>query len=124
MTGIRAAVGRSGNLSKKQNACFSVGKREGVPAPKPMERSMALVAFLVFTLIGQILNVFLSLAIDKIYSPAVGVLTFVVLYALVFVVAYKLALFLFDREQPQTGSKRSDDNKVRKQGAQQQPAFR
>ena len=67
---------------------------------------------------------FLSLAIDRIYSPAVGVLTFVVLYALVFVAAYKLALFLFDREEPQAASKRSDDDGVREQGARQQTAFR
>jgi hypothetical protein len=80
---------------------------------------MAIVAFLVFVLIGQALNVFLSLAIDRIYSPAIGVLTFVVLYALVFVVAYKLALLLFDREEEPADSRQANDRKLETQRRQQ-----
>jgi hypothetical protein len=72
-----------------------------------MEHLMALVAFVIFTLIGQVLNVLLCLALDKIFSPTVGGLTFVVLYILVFGVAYKLALFFFDREEPQPANKRA-----------------
>jgi hypothetical protein len=80
---------------------------------------MAIVAFFVFALIGQVLNIFLSLAIDRIYSPAVGVLTFVVLYALVFVIAYKLALLLFDREEEPAGSRQVNDRRREAQHRQQ-----
>jgi hypothetical protein len=59
---------------------------------------MALGAFLVFALIGQVLNILVCLAIDKIFSPMTGALTFVGLYILVFVVAWQLALYFFDRE--------------------------
>jgi hypothetical protein len=61
---------------------------------------MALAAFAAFAVIGQILNVLLCLLLDEIFSPTVGALAFVVLYMLVFVAAYKLALLFFDREKP------------------------
>jgi hypothetical protein len=59
---------------------------------------MPLAAFAAFAIVGQILNVLLCLALDEIFSPAVGALTFVLLYMLVFVAAYKLAMLIFDRE--------------------------
>jgi len=59
---------------------------------------MALLAFVVFALIGQVLNVLICLAVDRVFSPMVGALTFVGLYVVVFYVAWRLALFLFDRE--------------------------
>lgn len=68
---------------------------------------MALVAFVIFTLVGQTLNVLFCLALDNIFSPTVGGLTFVVLYILVFGFAYKLALFFFDREEPQPTRKQT-----------------
>lgn len=60
---------------------------------------MALVGFLALVLIGQFLNVMLCLALDKIFSPTVGGLAFVVLYFLVFGFAYHLALLFFDRDE-------------------------
>ena len=59
---------------------------------------MAFVGFRVFAIVGQIFNVMLCLAIDRIVSPTAGALTFVALYMLVFVVAWQLALLIFDRE--------------------------
>jgi hypothetical protein len=78
---------------------------------------MVLLAFVGFTLMGQLLNVFLCLWLDVLFSPTVGSLTFVVLYALVFVAAYKLALFFFDREEPQAARTRSADKRLRSQPA-------
>ena len=60
---------------------------------------MALGAFLVFAAIGQVLNVLICLAIDRIFSPMTGALTFVGLYLVVFFLAWRLALYLFDREE-------------------------
>ena len=48
MTGIRAAVGRSGNLSKNRIVLFPLANEGRLGAPKPMERPMVFVAFLVF----------------------------------------------------------------------------
>jgi hypothetical protein len=45
-----------------------------------------------------VLNVLICLAVDRVFSPMVGALTFVGLYVVVFYVAWRLALFLFDRE--------------------------
>ena len=59
---------------------------------------MALTAFVVFALIGQVLNVLICLAIDRVFSPMTGALTFVGLYLVVFYLAWRLALFLYDRE--------------------------
>ena len=67
---------------------------------------MALAAFAVFAVIGQFLNVLLCLALDQIFSPTVGALAFVALYMVVFAAAYKLALFFFDREEPQLAANR------------------
>jgi hypothetical protein len=62
------------------------------------ENIMPFVAFAVFVIVGQVLNVMLCLAIDRMVSPTAGALAFVGLYMLVFVVAWKLALLIFDRE--------------------------
>lgn len=62
---------------------------------------MALLAFVVFAIIGQALNVALCLVLDQIFSQTVGALAFVVLYMFVFVAAYRLALFFFDRDAAQ-----------------------
>jgi len=58
---------------------------------------MIIGAFLAFTVVGQIINVLLCLAFDRIFSPTIGALAFVALYILVFVAAYQITLFLFDR---------------------------
>jgi hypothetical protein len=68
---------------------------------------MALVAFAVFVLIGQFLNVMLCLVLDKIFSQTVGALAFDVLYFLVFGAAYHLALRFFDRDEQRTAGARS-----------------
>ena len=59
---------------------------------------MALVVFAVIAVVGQFLNVMLCLALDKIFSPTVGGLAFVLLYMLVFVGAWLLTLRIVDRE--------------------------
>jgi hypothetical protein len=58
---------------------------------------MALVIFALFSIIGQILNVALCLALDRIFSPTVGALAFVLLYMLVFAGAWMLTLMVVDR---------------------------
>jgi hypothetical protein len=58
---------------------------------------MALVIFALFSIIGQILNVTLCLALDRIFSPTVGALAFVLLYMLVFAGAWMLTLMVVDR---------------------------
>jgi hypothetical protein len=62
---------------------------------------MALIVFVTFAAIGQLLNVLLCLALDKIFSPTVGALSFVVLYMLVFAGAWMLTLRVVDREAQQ-----------------------
>ena len=58
---------------------------------------MALLVFAGFSIIGQLLNVFLCLAIDRIFSPTIGALSFVLLYMLVFIAAWILTLKVLDR---------------------------
>jgi hypothetical protein len=62
-----------------------------------LEERMALFAFVVFAVIGQVLNVFLGLTLDHLVSPGFAVIAFVALYMLVFWFAWRLALLLFDR---------------------------
>jgi len=59
---------------------------------------MALFVFAGFAIIGQVLNVVLCLALDKMFSPAVGALTFVLLYMVVFAGAWRLTLLIVDRD--------------------------
>jgi len=59
---------------------------------------MALVVFAAIAIVGQILNVFLCLALDKMFSPAVGALAFVMLYMVVFAGAWLLTLGIMDRD--------------------------
>ena len=68
---------------------------------------MVLVVFVIFAAIGQLLNVFLCLAIDQIFSPTIGALSFVVLYMLVFAGAWILTLKVVDRqpEESQTSTR-------------------
>jgi hypothetical protein len=60
---------------------------------------MALIVFAVFAVIGQFLNVLFCLALDRIFSPTVGGLAFVLLYMLVFAGAWLLTLKVVDREE-------------------------
>jgi Fe2+ transport system protein B len=67
--------------------------------------SMILVVFAILAVTGQVLNVFLCLALDQIFSPIVGGTAFVFLYMLVFVVAWLLSVWIVERRQgrPQEG---------------------
>jgi hypothetical protein len=58
---------------------------------------MVLIIFAVLAVIGQVLNVFLCLALDNIFSPVVGGLSFVLLYMLVFVGAWMIAVRIAER---------------------------
>ena len=49
---------------------------------------MVLIIFAILAVIGQAINVFVCLALDNIFSPTVGALTFVVMYMLVFAAAW------------------------------------
>jgi len=72
---------------------------------------MILVVFVVIAVIGQILNVALCLALDNIFSPTVGALSFVLLYMGVFAIAWMIALRIVDGRQskqvPQSAQPRS-----------------
>jgi hypothetical protein len=61
---------------------------------------MVLVVFAILAVIGQVLNVFLCLALDNIFSPAVGALSFVLLYMLVFAGAWLIAVRIAERWEP------------------------
>lgn len=61
---------------------------------------MILAVFAVVALIGQALNVALSLAIDQFVSPTVGALSFVLTYMLVFAAAWVISLRIVERRQP------------------------
>ena len=63
---------------------------------------MVLVVFAAIAVVGQILNVLLCLALDRIFSPMVGALAFVSLYMLVFAAAWLLTLRIMERNQSQT----------------------
>ena len=58
---------------------------------------MVLVVFAVLAIIGQVLNVFLCLALDRIFSPAVGGTAFVLGYMLVFAGAWLLSVQIVER---------------------------
>jgi hypothetical protein len=58
---------------------------------------MVLAIFAVLAVIGQVLNVFLCLALDQIFSPIVGGTAFVFLYMLVFVAAWLLSVRIAER---------------------------
>jgi hypothetical protein len=64
-----------------------------------MEAQMALVLFAVIAIIGQVLNVLLCLALDKIFSTTVGALAFVLLYMVVFAGAWVLTIRFLDRKE-------------------------
>ena len=53
---------------------------------------MVLVVFVALALIGQAVNVAFCLLLDNLISPTVGVLTFVLLYVLVFAGTWLLAV--------------------------------
>ena len=61
---------------------------------------MVLIVFAILAVIGQAINVFVCLALDNIFSPTVGALTFVVMYMLVFAAAWQLAVRIAERWQP------------------------
>jgi Flp pilus assembly protein protease CpaA len=67
---------------------------------------MALAGFVVFAIIGQFINIMICLAIDQMFSPMAGALTFVALYMLVFAGAWMLALLVFDREPKRASANR------------------
>jgi len=62
---------------------------------------MVLAIFAVLAVIGQVLNVFLCLALDQIFSPIVGGTAFVFLYMLVFVAAWLLSVRIAERRDGQ-----------------------
>jgi hypothetical protein len=62
---------------------------------------MILVVFAILAIIGQVLNVFLCLALDQIFSPIVGGTAFVFLYMLVFVAAWLLSVRIVERQEGQ-----------------------
>jgi hypothetical protein len=59
--------------------------------------AMVLVVFAILAAIGQVLNVFLCLALDQIFSPAVGGTAFVLFYMLVFAAAWILSVWIVER---------------------------
>jgi protein-S-isoprenylcysteine O-methyltransferase Ste14 len=58
---------------------------------------MVLVVFAILAVIGQVLNVFVCLALDRIFSPAVGGTVFVLGYMLVFAAAWLLSVWIAER---------------------------
>jgi hypothetical protein len=62
---------------------------------------MVLVVFAVLAIVGQVLNVFLCLALDQIFSPLIGGLAFVGLYLLVFAGAWLLSVRIAERWERQ-----------------------
>ena len=60
---------------------------------------MILPVFVVLAVIGQALNVALCLAFDKMFSPAIGALAFVLLYMGVFAIAWMIALRIVEGRQ-------------------------
>lgn len=62
---------------------------------------MVLVVFAILAIIGQVLNVLLCLALDQIFSPAVGGTAFVFLYMLVFAAAWLLSVRIAERREGQ-----------------------
>ena len=60
---------------------------------------MILAVFVVLSVIGQALNVALCLALDKIFSPGIGALAFVLLYMGVFAIAWMIALRIVEGRQ-------------------------
>jgi hypothetical protein len=60
---------------------------------------MILAVFVVLAVIGQALNVALCLALDKIFSPGIGALAFVLLYMGVFAIAWMIALRIVEGRQ-------------------------
>lgn len=60
---------------------------------------MVLAVFVVLAVIGQALNIALSLALDKIFSPTIGALAFVLLYMVVFAIAWIIALKIVESRQ-------------------------
>jgi uncharacterized membrane protein required for colicin V production len=63
---------------------------------------MVLVVFAVLAIIGQVLNVFVCLALDRIFSPIFGGTAFVLGYMLVFAAAWLLAVRITERWLGQT----------------------
>jgi hypothetical protein len=60
---------------------------------------MVLVVFAIIAIIGQVLNVAVCLALDQIFNPTVGALSFVVLYMLVFAGAWLISVRIAERRQ-------------------------
>ena len=80
---------------------------------------MVLAIFAVLTVIGQVLNVFLCLALDRIVSPIFGGTAFVFLYMLVFVVAWLLAVRIVERrEGPAREGQAADRQHIRQPNLQ------
>lgn len=62
---------------------------------------MAMIVFVAIAVVGQALNVGLCLMLDRIFSPTVGAMAFVLLYMLVFAGAWMLTLRLVEGEGQQ-----------------------
>ena len=67
---------------------------------------MVLVLFAVITVVLQVANVFLCLALDEIFSPTVGALTFVILYFTIFGVAWLVSVRVAERWEAQARPQR------------------
>jgi hypothetical protein len=63
---------------------------------------MVLVVFAVLAIVGQVLNIFMCLALDRIFSPMVGGTAFVLGYMLVFAAAWLLSVRITERWLGQT----------------------
>lgn len=60
---------------------------------------MVLAVFVVIAVIGQALNIALCLALDKIFSPTIGALAFVLLWMGVFAISWIIALKIVEGRQ-------------------------
>ena len=75
---------------------------------------MVLIIFVVLAVIGQAINVSLCLALDQMFSPTVGALTFVLLYMLVFAGAWFIAVRIAERLETQPVKQLPSSQKLRR----------
>jgi hypothetical protein len=78
---------------------------------------MVLVVFAILAVIGQVLNVFLCLALDWIFSPVIGGTAFVLGYMLVFAAAWLLSVRIAERWLGQTAGEQRPQGQVLQSGA-------
>ncbi len=79
---------------------------------------MVLVVFAILAVIGQVLNVFVCLELDRIFSPAVGGTVFVLGYMLVFAAAWLLSVWIAERwlgQRQTAGEQRPHEQRPQRQ---------